>query len=227
MMVTSLSQSFLACSDCGTLVPTPLELQSSGDIAGEIAAAVGEFTSEHRAHDLVQLRRTDTEPLSEGAAWDPMVRVHLELTDGERVYIATASRPSVDDERVYTFRPCYLRVAAAAVDIADNDVRRGLDLEFFPHAVRPTKVEDFLGALHEAIGELATEDLEIAFVDAGDPEVSIARMPEQAVQRVLSASSKIFDAWEFALVERFLRENRQETGVLALRVRRNAVIVED
>jgi len=116
---------------------------------------------------------------------------------------------------------------ASEVDIADVDVRRGLDLEFFPHAVRPTKIDDFLGALHEAIRDLATEDLEIAFVDADDPAVSIAPMPEAAVQRVLHASSKIFDPWEFPLVERFLRENRQETGVLALRVRRNAVIVDE
>jgi hypothetical protein len=225
-MVTPLS-SFLACSDCGTLVPMVSESRSIADDSCELAAAADEFASEHSAHDLVRLHRTDTEPLSEGAPWDPMVRVHLELTDGERLYVATASRRSVDDERVYTFRPCCLRTVAAAVGIADNDVRRGLDLEFFPHAVRPTKVEDFLGALHEAIGELATEDLEIAFVDSADPAVSIAPMPEQAVQRVLTASSKIFDAWEFPLVERFLRQNRQETGVLALRVRRNAVIVED
>jgi hypothetical protein len=226
MMVGWHFERFLACCDCGTLVPTAPGSQSR---AGEVESGTtfDEFAIEHRSHDLIELQRTDTEPVSEGALWDPMVRVHIELTDGDRLYVATASRPSIEEERVYSFRPSCLRTIAREVNIADTDVRRGLDLKFFPHAVRPTKIDDFLDALHEAIRDLAAEDLEIAFVDADDPHVSIAPMPEQAVQRVLVASSKIFDPWEFPLVERFLQENRQETGVLALRVRRNAVVDDD
>jgi hypothetical protein len=102
-----------------------------------------------------------------------------------------------------------------------------LDLEFYPHAVRPTKIENFLNALHAAIRDLALEDIEIAFADADDPAVSIAPMPEQAFRRILAASLEIFDPWELPRVERFLRENRLETGVLALRVRRNAVMVNE
>lgn len=221
------AQRFLACRACRRLVPAPSDSVANNGFDPELAARRDEFAAQHHQHGLFELRRTERESISEGPLWDPMVKVHIELTDDNRLYVATAARPSIEEERVYIFRPCALRTVSSEVDIADGDVRRGLDMEFFPHAVRPTKVDDFLGALHEAIRDLATDELEIAFIDADDPAVSIAPMPEQAVERVLLASSKIFDPWEFPLVERFLRENRQETGVLALRVRRNAALVDD
>jgi hypothetical protein len=80
--------------------------------------------------------------------------------------------------------------------------------------VRPTKVDDFLNALHATIRDLALEDIEIAFADVDDPTVSIAPMPEQAFQQLLAASTRIFDASEIPRVERFLRQNRLEDGVL-------------
>lgn len=227
MMLGPPYRRFLACRDCGTLIPIALELHPCNGAATEMAAAREDFAADHGSHSVIELRRTDTESISEGPLWDPMVKFHIELTDGSRAYVATVTRPSVEDERVYTFRPCALRTTACDVDIADGDVRRGLDLEFFPQALRRTKVEDFLGALREAIRDLPTEDLDVAFVDPDDPAISIAPMPEQAFQQLLVASAKIFDPAEVPLIERFLRENRRETGVLALRVRRHAVFAND
>jgi hypothetical protein len=227
MMAGPLYRRFLACRDCGTLVP----LSPAGNdfllLPEEDVSPRAAFVGAHGTHSLVELERTETESASVGPLWDPMTTHYVELTDGNRLYVATSSRPSIEQERVYTFEPCALRDLASEVDIADSDVRRGLDLEFYPHALRPTKVDDFLDALHAAVRDVALEDIEIAFADAEDPEVSIAPMPEAAFRQLLAASERIFDAWEIPRVERFLRENRLETGVLALRVRRNAVIVNE
>jgi hypothetical protein len=227
MIAGPLYDTFLACRDCGTLVPIMASHDAIGGLSDEMAASRAEFLDVHGAHRLLELKRTETESASVGPVWDPMSTHYVELTDGVQLFVATSSRPSIDEGRVYTFEPCALRSLASEVEIAENDVRRGLDLEFYPHAVRPTKVDDFLNALHAAIRDLALEDIEIAFADVDDPAVSIAPMPEQAFQRLLAASTQIFDAWEIPHVERFLRQNRLEDGVLALRVRRNAVIVND
>lgn len=227
MTAGPLHHHFLACRDCAALVPIAAASDDLNGSAAEIAAGRAEFLAAHGAHTLVELERTESESASVGPLWDPMSTHYVELTDGTQLYVATSSRPSIEEPRVYTFEPCALRSLASAVDIDDVDVRRSLDLEFYPHAVRPTKIENFLNALHAAIRDLALEDIEIAFADADDPAVSIAPMPEQAFRQILAASLEIFDPWELPRVERFLRQNRQETGVLALRVRRNAVIVND
>jgi hypothetical protein len=219
---------FLACHECGTLVPAePREADRFNGIAPELAAALEEFIAQHRAHRLCELHRTETDSLVDRPFWDPMATVHIELTDGERTYVAKAHRDSVEDPRQFVLEPCSIRTLDSEVGIDDSDVRRGLDLKFFPHALRPTKIDDFLSALHSALRDIAAENLVIAFVDASDPAMSIARMPEQIFQQLLAASARIFDPWEVPLVQRFLQENREEDGVLALRIRRHAALMND
>lgn len=219
---------FLACHDCGTLVPADIsERNDLNGAAQELALGLEEFVVEHGSHTLVELRRTEADSLSAGPLWDPMAAVHFELTDGARRYVARAWRARIDDPRRYELTPNMLQVVASQVDVDERDVRRSLDLQFFPYAVRPTKVDEFVAALHHALHEVETEDLEISFVDAQDPAVSIARMPEQTFQQLLAASARIFDPWEMPLVHRFLRENREGDGVLALRVRRQAMVTDE
>jgi hypothetical protein len=219
---------FLACHDCGTLVPADIaERTDFNGAAQELALGLQEFVVEHASHSLSELRRTEAESVSNGPLWDPLAPIQIELTDGEQCYVASGRRACIDEARRYEFRLSTLRIVSCQVDIDERDIRRGLDLEFFPHAVRPTKVDEFVDALHNALREVETEDLEIAFVDAQDPAVSIARMPEPTFQRLLAASARIFDPWEMPLVQRFLEENREEDGVLALRVRRQAAAFDE
>src|SRR5690606_14839467 len=123
-------------------------------------------------------------------------------------------RDSIDLPRRFCFAPGRLVVAPGSVEIDEADVRRALDLELQPHALRASQIDALLTVLHASLDGLAAEELEIAFEDVDDPEVSIAPLPEQAFQRVLDASSRIFDDWELPRVERFLLENRGEDGLL-------------
>jgi hypothetical protein len=219
---------FLACQECGTLIPAdPSAADLPDDVAIEAVATIEEFVAAHGTHTLCELRRTAADSLLDRPFWDPMATVHIELTDGERTYVAKAHRRSVEDPRQFDLEPFSMGAVETKVDVDDDHVRRGLDLKFFPHAIRPTKIEDFLDVLHSALRDVCTDELEIAFVDADDPAVCIARMPEPIFQQLLAASARIFDPWEVPLVEGFLRENREEDGALALRVRRLAELVSD
>jgi hypothetical protein len=81
-------------------------------------------------------------------------------------------------------------------------------------------LDRFISVVHDIVSHIPPNDLEIAFDDADDPAVSIARMPTESYQELLTRCTEIFDAWEWPRVSRFLRDNRGEDGLLALRVRR-------
>lgn len=208
----------IACRDCGLL--QPVTAATGGDAAAALFEAYHEFLGEHDGHEITWLTRVGCEVGCDRPLWDPMGTVTFTVTDGEHNYLATGTRTALDEPRLYRFAPGALSATATEILIDDRDLRRGLDLEFYPQALRLTKLERFLVAVREVVDQLNPEELPIAFDDAEDPAVSIARMPEQSYQELLLRCSEIFDPAELDTVNRFLRENCGEDGLLALRVRR-------
>jgi hypothetical protein len=215
---------FVACHDCAELHPVDspsAALFGDGDTDGTDAYA--EFLSVHRAHRVACLWRSGPEVRADRPLWDPMATLIFEVSDGERSYVVSASRPSIEEERVYRFKAGALEVGNSEVQIDPRDLRRGLDLQFYPHALRATKIDRFLSAVHEAIHQIDPDHLEIAFDAADDPAVSIAGLPDGIYNQILARCSEIFDPWELPRVVDFLRDNREADGLLALRVRRHVV----
>jgi hypothetical protein len=212
----------LACLDCGVLRPATRDDGRRSDAAtAEADSAYDEFVAAHGDHQTARLRRHDSECRSDRPLWDPLATLTFEVTDGQQAYIVTAGRVAVDEPRQYQFTPGSLHAKSSEVAFDLSDIRRGLDREFFPHALRPSKVERFLSVLHEIVNRVVPDELPIAFDDANDPTVSIARMPDALYQEVLARCPQIFDPWECARVINFLNDNRCEDGLLALRVCRH------
>jgi hypothetical protein len=209
----------IACRDCSVL--QPMLCVSSADDAAEVwREAHLQFLTEHNAHDLTSFFRHGDEFVSDRVLWDPMATVTFEVTDGQRTYIATGSRTAIEEPRVYRFAAGILDSTGAAILVDDTDLRRGLDLEFYPHALRLGKLDRFVLAVREVVSYLNPEELPVAFDDADDPMVSVARMPDQSYQELLARCTEIFDPAEIDTVSKFLRDNRDEDGLLALRIRR-------
>jgi hypothetical protein len=220
-MELSSHRSLVACRDCSALQPLVCVRSTQADVAADVwRQAYRDFLADHRGHDLACLARHGDALASDHALWDPMATIRFEVTDGERIYVATGSRPSLEEPRAYRFEPGTLDVVATAILVDDEDLRRGLDWEFYPHALRLVKLDRFLLVVHEIVGRLNPEELPTAFDDADDPMVSIARMPDHSYQELLARCAEIFDPTEFDIVRKFLRDNRDEDGLLALRVRR-------
>lgn len=222
-MTASPAIHLIACRDCGLLQPVEILTAAPADATVEAALeAYCQFLADHHEHDLTWLARYGCESFSDRALWDPMATITLAATDGERFYVVSGSRSSIEEPRIYRFAPGSLGAGNAMVLIDDQHLRRGLDLEFYPHALRLTKIEQFLSAVHDIVAHLHAEELPIAFDDADDPAISIARMPDETYEELLIRCAQIFDPAEIDTVTRFLRENRYEDGLLALRVRREA-----
>lgn len=212
---------FVACRDCAVLHPAVGYTTDHPDEASsELLAAFGAFVAQHWAHDLVWFRRNGEEVASDQALWDPMAAITFEVAAGDDVYVVTAQRMNIDEPRIYRFAPGRLEVARTQVQIDDDFLRRGLDRSFYPQALRLAKLERFVSVVHEVINHLKPDELPIAFDDAEDPSVSIARMPDQTYDELLGRCAEIFDPAEFGTVTKFLQANRYEDGLLALRVRR-------
>jgi hypothetical protein len=211
----------IACRDCGLLQPVLCVTSIGAEDAVEAWREVHlQFLTEHRAHDLAWFVRHGDEIVSDRALWDPVATVAFEVTDGQRTYVATGSRTSPEEPRVYRFTAGTLRSAGAAILVDDTDLRRGLDLEFYPHALRLGKLDRFVLAVRDVVSHLNPAELPIAFDDANDPMVSVARMPDQSYEELLARCTEIFEPSEIDTVSKFLRDNRDEDGLLALRVRR-------
>jgi hypothetical protein len=218
----------IACRDCGVLQLVPCVRSTGTDDAAEASLeAYRQFFTQHHAHDLTWFARHEDQLASDRPLWDPMATVTFEVTDGQRTYVATGSRTALDEPRVYGFAPGTLESASAAILVDDTDLRRGLDLEFYPRALRLAKLDRFVLAVREVVSHLNPEQLPIAFDDADDPMVSIARMPDQSYQELLVRCTEIFDPAEIDTVSKFLRDNRDEDGLLALRVRRELRTLSD
>jgi hypothetical protein len=211
----------IACRDCSVLQPAARVISGWADDTAEAwREACFQFFSKHQGHDLAWFARHGDDVASDRALWDPMATVTFEVTDGQSTYVATGSRTSLEEVRVYRFAPGTLDSTGAVILVDDTDLRRGLDLEFYPHALRMGKLDRFVGVVREVVGHLNPAELPIAFDDADDPTVSVARMPDQSYEELLARCTEIFDPAEIDTVSRFLRDNRDEDGLLALRVRR-------
>jgi hypothetical protein len=211
---------FLACHDCGVLHPVEPIRPAWFDDVTQASADYASFVADHAAHRTAWLVRQDGDTASNQPFWDPMATLTFQATDGREHYIVTARRESIDDPRAYRFARGELETRSSEVVVDDHDLRRGLDRQFFPHALRPTQVDRFISIVHEVVSHIPPDNLEIAFDVADDPTVSVARMPTESYQELLVRCTEIFDLWEWPRVSRFLSDNRGEDGLLALRVRR-------
>jgi glycosyltransferase involved in cell wall biosynthesis len=206
---------FTACHDCGVLHPLVDTGASHLDDA-EGVDPYREFLARHRTHDIARLSRSGSACRADRPLWDPMATLTFEVTDGDRLYVVSATRRSIEDERVYRFALGVLEEASSEVRIDTRDLRRGLS---YLHALSPMKIDRFLSAVNELVSQIDPDELVIAFDDADDPAVSIADMPEAMYNELLGRCTDIFDPAELSHVVTFLGDNRNADGLLALRVR--------
>ena len=218
-MTTFASAPLLGCRDCHVLHRVVTDLPPAWDEAAqEVLEEQNDFVASHSAHRLARFRPCSSERLSDRPLWDPMATISFEITDGERMYVATGSRRSVDDPRVYRFAPGALKVSHTEITIDDVDLRRGLDMRFYPHAIRPSQLDRFVAIVRDVVSRIDPDDVEIAFADADDPAVGIACMPDFAYDELLARCSEVFAGWELSNISGFLSDNRDEYGLLSVRL---------
>jgi hypothetical protein len=120
--------------------------------------------------------------------------------------------------------PGRLRLDHVAVEFETDLIRRAVDAHFFPHAIRPAKLEQLLTALGELCNEIDADRLEIVFDSAEEPQVQYGRLPSSLFEKLMQRCRSIFDEWERERLRSFFQNARADDGLLCLRVTRAFVV---
>lgn len=207
-------ESFLLCRHCGVL--HPVHVHSGDDEAIQELAA---FRAEHEAHVLEDAQRLPDSALFDGPTWDPMSTRWFRVDAGADVLLVRSWRTSIDEPRRHELTTAP-PLDAGCIEVDEPLLRRAFDRHFYPHAVRPAKLERFVHTVHELIADLDPGEVETTFDDAVLPNASIGPFPPDLCDTLLNRCAPIFDAWELERIRSFIADHRLEDGALAVRVRR-------
>lgn len=207
--------SFLLCRRCGVLHPVPVQPGADEESVQDFA----DFRAEHEAHVLEDAQRIPDSALFDGPTWDPMSTRWFRVAAGADELVVRSWRTTIDEPRHHDVTAA-LPADAGCIDIDEPLLRRAFDRHFYPHAIRPAKLERFVHTVHELIADLDPGEVETTFDDTELANASIGPFPPELCDTLLNRCTPIFDAWELERVRSFIADHRLEDGALAVRVRR-------
>lgn len=210
-----MSLSLLLCRQCGVLHPVPARPNADDDLVHDLLA----FRAVHAAHGLAEAQRLPDSALFDGPTWDPMSTRWFRIAVGADVLLVRSWRTSIDEPRYYAVTAAP-PPTAECIEVDEALLRRALDRHFYPHTIRPLKVERFVDAVRELIALLDPAAVETTFDDATFPNASLGPFPAAYCEALLARCTPFLDAWELERVRTFIAAHRLEDGALAVRVRR-------
>jgi hypothetical protein len=220
------SQRFLLCRSCRLLHPSEVD---GFDLPREdleaVALELRIFRSEHAEHGIEEAMRLPGPSAHDRPMWDPMASSWFQVTARGDTLLVRGWRTSIDEPRHYNLEPSpppVVEIGSAVLDVAL--VRRALDRHFFPQVVSQRKIDAFVGAASDLVGRLDPMDVETSYDDADVPNAAIGPLPDDVCDALLHRCAGIFDEWELQRVRGFVEENRDEYGVLAVRVHRQLAL---
>ncbi len=209
----------LLCRRCGVLHPLALD-GVDGDSAEAHAFALDLqlFRCTHASHSLDLVRRLPAPAISDRPVWDPMATTWFQVAAGSEVLWVRSSRSSISAARQREVAAAPPAMTRSRVDVDARLLRSALDRHFYPHVIRPHKLDCFVRLVQELIEKLDPPGLATSFDDAELANAGIAPFPETLCALLLRGCADIFDEWELAKVAQFVGAHRYEDGALALRV---------
>lgn len=212
------TERYLACRSCRQierLLPDLAAVLDGDDLP---------FAARHEGHKVEAVSRLGDAFLSDKPVWDPTATTYFEVSNGDEILMVRSGRGSIEDPVQRTLVPGRLRLDHVAVEFETDLIRRAIDAHFFPHAIRPAKIEQLLNALGDLCNEIDADRLEIVFDSAEEPQVQYARLPEPLFDRLMIRCESIFDEWERERLESFFANARGDDGLFCLRVTRAFVV---
>ena len=209
-----MSDVFLLCRRCGTLYSLPVRSDGDDDLQD-----LATFRAAHEAHGLEETRVVPDSLHFDGPTSDPMSVRWFRVRAATDELQVRSWRISIDEPRCHRVERL-LPPPAEHIDVDLPLLRRAFDRHFYPHAVRPSKVDRFTRAVTELVGDLDPAAVTIAFDDVDVPNASLGPFPAELCEPLLRRCTQFLDAWELEQVRRFIAEHRGPDGALAVRVRR-------
>ena len=217
-----MANDFLLCRPCGVLFPLPA--QPSDGIDHEMQERdldLEDFLAQHESHALEHATRSAFPAVHDRPVWDPMATSWFRVCTARDELVVCLRRSSIEEPRVGHLQRGAQFEESYSVEVDERLLRMALDRHFYPLALPSTKLEKFVVAVRDLIRELDPATIETSFDDAEYADAGIAPFPDALCGRLLSRCMSIFDGYELDHVGAFVKANRAEDGVLALRVHRH------
>lgn len=221
------SGTLLFCRECGVAhkVSDPDRAPFYGD-DGESHAMDDErtFLRAHGSHAIGMLTRSGDAEVRSGPRWDPMVRTTFEATDGAATWIVVAEREDVSTPRRYWVRPGHLELAEESVSLDESLLREVVDDALSPYAASESLLESIVARVRDGIEQVPIEAFEVVDEDRHEPDVALAGLPPQAIERLRGVVETLLPIGEARRVTDVAeRELRAELPVVRVRRRYAAV----
>lgn len=192
---------FLHCRDCETLFrPSPTDRapeyrMTSGGVHAIARDDCMDFLTRHARHRLVTLRPTQP-AFHAGALWDASSPTYWQVSDGERTAVVEGRRAHLGSPIRYRLRAGRVVAERVAIQIPEAEIRRQVDHALYPGVAPERKLTAFCEAFKRVAWSLDPATLEILWDVPGDPTLSVARLPAEALDALRDRAQHIFDRVE-------------------------------
>jgi hypothetical protein len=217
-----MANDFLLCRQCGVLFPLPAQPSDGTEPGAEEGDVDLElFRARHASHALEHATRSPSAAVHDRPVWDPMATSWFRVRTAIDELLVCLRRSSIEEPRVGHLQDGVRFEESYAVEVDERLLRMALDRHFYPLALPSNKLEKFVVAVRDVLRELDPASIETSFDDADYADAGIAPFPDVLCGRLLSRCTSIFDDEELDQLGLFVKANRAEDGVLALRVHRH------
>lgn len=216
---------FVHCRDCDEVFrPSPLDrtpefrLTEDGAVA-EVRDDCMAFLTRHARHALETLRATGTPPMHEGPLGDPMASTVWEVSNGAEVMLVRSGRAALTEPLCYRLLPGRLVADRPAIEVEETEIRADVDRALYPGAAPHRKLDAFVARFKAVAWDVDPTTLEVVYDLAGDPTLSVAKLPAWALERLASSAREIFDHTDAARVAARLAESTADPDAFTVFVR--------
>ncbi len=155
-----------------------------------------------------------------------MTSTTWEVSNGDTVCLVQSWRTSLSDPLRYRARAGRLVADPAAIEVPTEDIRADVDRALYPHTAPDRKLDAFVARFKAIAWQLDPGTLEIAYDLSGDPTLSVAKLPQWALERLAASAREIFDRTDAARITARLTDNASDSDAFTVLLRQRVRVAD-
>ena len=176
------------------------------------------FDIKHKGHMLEELIVKKNSFVSESSYWEPSKVSFFEATNGKENFVVKKWRKSIEDPVSYELIKGKLETYNLGIEVQSEDILKQMkaDMPDWPEF----KTNQLIMIIQEVASYLDPKEMERVGFESDNPLIYYSNFDATALKSIFNLCKKIFDDDEIERIKRFIHQNSDYDGVIALRVKR-------